>query len=78
MAILNHLNPFVLPIKPIAPERHGHVDLYLPQAAQGSPAIVFIHGGPIPASLRPSPRGWPVYQGYGSLAAQPRHRRGHG
>ena len=69
MAPPDHLSPFVLPARSIAPERHGHIDLYLPQAAQRSPAIVFVHGGPIPAGLRPSPRDWPVYQGYGSLAA---------
>ncbi len=53
----------------VAPERHGHIDLYLRQAAQRSAAIVFVHGGPIPVGRRPSPRDWPVYQGYGSLAA---------
>lgn len=45
------------------------MDLYLPEATRPSPAIVFVHGGPIPAELRPTPRDWPVYQGYGSLAA---------
>jgi acetyl esterase/lipase len=69
MARPDHLSPFVLPAGSIAPERHGHSDLYLPEAAQRSPAIVFVHGGPIPAGLRPSPRDWPVYQGYGSVAA---------
>lgn len=69
MALPEHLSPFVLPVGSIAPERHGDTDLYLPQAAQRSPAIVFVHGGPIPADLRPSPRDWPVYQGYGALAA---------
>jgi dipeptidyl aminopeptidase/acylaminoacyl peptidase len=59
----------VLPVEAIAPERRGRVDLYLPQGAQRSPAVVFVHGGPIPASLRPSARDWPVYQGYGSLSA---------
>ncbi|MGH3395800.1 MAG: hypothetical protein ACRDPO_14030 [Streptosporangiaceae bacterium] len=68
MALPDHLRPFVLPAGSIEAERHGHADLYLPQAAQRSPAIVFVHGGPIPADLRPSPRDWPVYQGYGSLA----------
>ena len=69
MALPEHLNPFVLPVEPVAPERHGRVDLYLPAATRPSPAIVFVHGGPIPADLRPTPRDWPVYRGYGSLAA---------
>jgi hypothetical protein len=38
----------------VAPERHGRVDLYPPAATHPSPAIVFVHGGPIPADLRPT------------------------
>jgi acetyl esterase/lipase len=64
-----HLAPFVLPIEPRAAERHGTVDLYLPQMQEPRPAVVFVHGGPIPADLHPTPRDWPVYRGYGSLAA---------
>jgi acetyl esterase/lipase len=30
---------------------------------------VFVHGGPIRADLRPTPRDWPVYRGYGSAVA---------
>jgi acetyl esterase/lipase len=63
------MNPFVLPVEAVAPERHGRVDLYVPEATQPRPAILFVHGGPIPADLSPAPRDWPVYQGYGSLAA---------
>jgi acetyl esterase/lipase len=69
VALPEYLNPFVLPIEPRAAERHGAVDLYLPDATQPRPAVVFVHGGPIPADLRPTPRDWPVYQGYGSIAA---------
>jgi hypothetical protein len=54
VALPDHLNPLVLPIEAIAPERHGHVDLYLPQAAQRNPAIVFVHG---PVSPDPTPPG---------------------
>ncbi|MBO4205259.1 alpha/beta hydrolase [Micromonospora echinofusca] len=64
-----YLNPFVLPVDPVTPERHGPVDLYLPAAAGPRPAVVFVHGGPLPADLRPTPRDWPVFQGYGSLVA---------
>ncbi len=72
MAVPPYLNPFVLPVEPYPTERHGNVDLYLPaQPAEPvpQPAIVFVHGGPIPAALSPTPRDWPVFQGYGSLAA---------
>jgi acetyl esterase/lipase len=63
------VNPFVLPIEVREAERHGSVDLYLPEATRPRPAIVFVHGGPVPAGLRPTPRDWPVYRGYGSITA---------
>jgi acetyl esterase/lipase len=64
-----YLAPFVLPIATRPAERQGAVDLYLPDAEKRRPAVVFVHGGPIPAELRPTPRDWPVYRGYGSAAA---------
>jgi len=68
-----HLEPFVSPVDPVVPERRGAVDLYLPAAGGGPdatrPVVVFVHGGPLPPSLMPKPRDWPVYQGYGSLLA---------
>src|SRR4051812_48764757 len=69
MANMDLEKPLVLPVKAVVAERHGTVDLYLPDAAGPRPAIVFVHGGPIPAALRPTPRDWGVYRGYGSLAA---------
>ncbi len=64
------MQPFVVPVAPRTAERHGRVDLYLPDdVTQPVPAIVFVHGGPVPAELDPTPRGWPVFQGYGSLTA---------
>ncbi|MPY59539.1 alpha/beta hydrolase [Streptomyces spongiae] len=33
------------------------------------PAVVFVHGGPVPADLRPTPRDWPGFVGYGRYAA---------
>lgn len=50
------------------PERHGQVDLYLPLATEPRPAIVLVHGGPVPSDLSPTPRNWPVYRGYASHA----------
>lgn len=67
MVLPAHLSPFVLPIETRAAERHGTVDLYLPQADEPRPAIVFIHGWV--SQDQGSPRAWPIFQGYGSLAA---------
>ncbi|MEU4219009.1 alpha/beta hydrolase [Actinoplanes sp. NPDC026623] len=64
------LKPFVLPVHSRAPERHDSFDLYLPDdIVRPLPAVVFVHGGPLPADVRPGPRDWPVFQGYGSLIA---------
>jgi acetyl esterase/lipase len=64
-----HLRPFLLDIPERARERTGRLDLYLPGSAQPRPAIVFVHGGPVPAGLQPAPRDWPAYTGYGRYAA---------
>ncbi|MGA5300501.1 alpha/beta hydrolase [Nucisporomicrobium flavum] len=69
MANSEHLNMFVLPVKSREAERHGRVDLFLPDGAGPRPAVVFVHGGPVPEAARPTPRDWPVFQAYGSLAA---------
>ena len=69
MATLDHLNPFVLSVEAVVPERHGKVDLYFPSATEPRPAIVLVHGGPIPSDSSPTPRNWPVYRGYASHAA---------
>jgi acetyl esterase/lipase len=69
MAAPDSLKPFVLPVPPAEPERHDRVDLYPPSSSQPRPAIVFVHGGPVPAGLTPTPREWPVFRGYASLAA---------
>ena len=60
---------FVLPIETRTAERDGNVDLYLPDGDGPHPAIVFVHGGPLPVEKQPRPREWPVFRGYGSLAA---------
>ncbi|MDP9795519.1 acetyl esterase/lipase [Catenuloplanes nepalensis] len=69
MAEPTYMSPFVLPVAPIEPESRDPIDLYLPGADGPRPAIVFVHGGPIPPEMRPSPRHWPVFRGYGALAA---------
>ncbi|MER6132940.1 alpha/beta hydrolase [Streptomyces sp. NPDC001815] len=59
-----------------APERrrvrNGRVDLHLPESgeAQGPwPAVLFVHGGPVPPDLVPTPRDAPFYLGYARCTA---------
>jgi hypothetical protein len=61
-----YLNPFVLPVPEVRFE-HSDIDRYVPDADGPVPAVVLVHGGPIPPDVRP--RDWPVYIGYGSLLA---------
>jgi acetyl esterase/lipase len=65
------LQPFVLPVAEAGRRREGIVDVYTPLGGDRvpRPAIVFVHGGPLPPELQPRPRDWPVFIGYGSLAA---------
>ncbi|GIG56299.1 hypothetical protein Lfu02_06710 [Longispora fulva] len=63
------LRPLVVATPERAALRVGHVDLYLPDGDGPRPAVVFVHGGPLPADMVPLPRDWPVYRGYGSLLA---------
>ncbi|WP_435192330.1 alpha/beta fold hydrolase [Streptomyces sp. bgisy126] len=67
-----HLRPFlegVRDVPEVPRERHGRVDLHLPDAEGPRPAIVFVHGGPVGPDQRPTPRDTPFLQGYGRLAA---------
>jgi acetyl esterase/lipase len=67
---MDSLKPFVLPVETRAAERHGPVDLYLPdESSRPRPAVLFVHGGPVPAEVRPTPREWPIFQAYASLVA---------
>ncbi|MER5863105.1 alpha/beta hydrolase [Kitasatospora sp. NPDC002040] len=63
------LRPFLLDLPEYPRERIGRVDLHLPEADGPRPAVVFVHGGPLPADLEPMPRDWPQYLGYGRYAA---------
>ncbi|MEV7399709.1 alpha/beta hydrolase [Streptomyces sp. NPDC091267] len=64
-----HLRPFLLDVPEVPRERTGKVDLYLPDAEGPRPAVVFVHGGPVPAAARPTPRDWPTLTGYARYAA---------
>ncbi|NUK90795.1 dienelactone hydrolase family protein, partial [Streptomyces lunaelactis] len=64
-----HLRSFLLDVPELPRERTGNVDLYLPHAEEPRPAVVFVHGGPVPAEARPTPRDWPTLMGYARYAA---------
>jgi hypothetical protein len=70
VADLPFLQPFVLPVPPVAPVSAGGLDLYLPRTDGPAPAVVLVHGGPVPAALPQRPPSWPAYRGYGSLLAR--------
>lgn len=61
--------PFIVQGRAGEGERHGAWDLYDPVTQQPRPAVVFVHGGPVSADLPVKPRDWPVFKGYGALAA---------
>ncbi|WP_254792755.1 dienelactone hydrolase family protein [Streptomyces sp. CC77] len=67
-----HLRPFLLdaPEPPLPQERKGRVALHLPAADGPRPAVVFVHGGPLPPGVQPSPLDWPAFQGYGQHVAR--------
>jgi pimeloyl-ACP methyl ester carboxylesterase len=60
---------FALEVAECPRERVGRVDLHLPDADGPRPAVVFVHGGPIPADRRPTPRDSPTFLGYARYAA---------
>ncbi len=64
-----HLRPFLLDVPERPRERTGNTDLYLPDGPGPHPAVVFVHGGPVPAGARPTPRDWPTLTGYARQVA---------
>ncbi len=66
-----YLKPFVVPVVDWPRSREGNIDIYRPDGGSSvpRPAVLFVHGGPVPAEAPVAPRDWPVYRGYGSLAA---------
>ncbi|WP_328498635.1 alpha/beta hydrolase [Streptomyces sp. NBC_00414] len=70
------LRPFLLDAPERQRVRNGRVDLHLPEAdgktgeARGPwPAVLFVHGGPVPPDLVPAPRDSPFYLGYARCTA---------
>ncbi len=71
-----HLRPFVLSPPECTVEWHGRQDFYLPDPDDDAqapgplhPAVVLVHGGPVPAQRLPTPRDWPVFVGYARALA---------
>jgi len=67
------LPPFVLDVPRVDAERQGDLDVYRPAKRSdgaGCPVVILVHGGPVPADLRPTPRDWPVFVGYASAVTQ--------
>ena len=65
-----HLQPFVLAHEPVEPVRRDGLDLYLPDGRSPAPAVLMIHGGPVPPTDPVRPPEWPAYRAYGALLAQ--------
>jgi dienelactone hydrolase len=51
-----------------APKRNL-ADIFTPASGSKHPAVIFVHGGPVPPSTPVAPKGWGVFQSYGKLAA---------
>ncbi|MFI9822496.1 alpha/beta fold hydrolase [Streptomyces sp. NPDC052013] len=64
-----HLRPFLLDVPERPRDRRGNVDLYFPDDEGPHPAVIFVHGGPVPADARPTPRDWPTLKGYARYTA---------
>ncbi|BBB02163.1 hypothetical protein RVR_9908 [Actinacidiphila reveromycinica] len=64
-----HLGPFVIDVPARPRERVGRVDFHLPDGERQRPAVVFVHGGPVPEGARPTPRDWPGLAGHARLVA---------
>ncbi|MCX3061655.1 alpha/beta fold hydrolase [Streptomyces beihaiensis] len=67
---------FLIDAPPVPRERRSSpdLDLYVPGACDAGlqgplPAVVFVHGGPVPKGIGPTPRDWPVITGYAHYAA---------
>jgi dienelactone hydrolase len=59
-----HERPFVLHPPEARRVRVGRLDLHLPDGDTPRPAVLLVHGGPLPRDLVPAPRDWPLYTGY--------------
>jgi dipeptidyl aminopeptidase/acylaminoacyl peptidase len=63
-----HLRPFVVAHEPVVPVPSAGLDLYLPTRLP-APAVLMVHGGPVPGDRPVRPPDWPAFRGYGALLA---------
>ncbi|WP_051298279.1 alpha/beta hydrolase family protein [Arthrobacter castelli] len=63
--------PFFGDVEPARRDRQDLLEVHTSQEADGGrkPAVVFVHGGPVPEAQQPRPRDWEGFIGYGALAA---------
>ncbi|MER5389550.1 alpha/beta hydrolase [Saccharopolyspora sp. NPDC002686] len=56
-------------VAPVRRVRDDVMDVHHPEEAGPRPAVIFVHGGPVPEDVEPKPRDWEGFIGYGALAA---------
>ncbi|MER6987873.1 alpha/beta hydrolase [Saccharopolyspora hirsuta] len=62
--------PFFHDVQPVRRIRDDVMDVHLPDEVTGPrPAVIFVHGGPVPEDVEPRPRDWEGFIGYGALVA---------
>lgn len=62
---------FFFDVPPARRDRQEFLDVYTSEDGNGErrPAVLFIHGGPVPEDQFPRPRDWEGFSAYASLAA---------
>ncbi|MEJ3658881.1 alpha/beta hydrolase [Actinomycetes bacterium KLBMP 9759] len=62
--------PFFHDVAPALRRQSELIDVFTSGTASGPrPAVLFVHGGPLPAERQPRPRQTPIFIGYASMAA---------
>ncbi|HJA61967.1 MAG TPA: dienelactone hydrolase family protein [Candidatus Brevibacterium intestinavium] len=63
--------PFFFGLAPVDRQRRNFLDVHTSQTRDGGrqPAVLFVHGGPVPEGQLPRPRDWEGFNGYAALAA---------
>ena len=63
--------PFFHGVEPVQRVRDDVIDIHVAGDSKSGrrPAVIFVHGGPVPEDAEPRPRDWEGFIGYGALAA---------
>lgn len=61
--------PFFHDVEPVRRVRDEVMDVHHPDGPGPHPAVVFVHGGPVPEDAVPTPRDWEGFLGHGALVA---------